>query len=86
MPEVSFQPVLVASRDDSEGQLVFADSYLIGVLVRLSSLHEAAAGSWFLEQAFGGLAGPAHPAFDDLDAARAWFERRLPLLRLTAPD
>ena len=47
---LQLQPVLVASEhNDSESQLVFSDGYLVAVLVRLSDLHQEAAGKWFLE-------------------------------------
>ena len=39
------QPVQVATNsDDAESRLVFADGYLVAVLVRLSEQHEDEAG------------------------------------------
>ncbi|HEX2558790.1 hypothetical protein [Phenylobacterium sp.] len=69
-----FLPVLVAAGDDGEGRLAFCDDKLVAVLVRLSAVHGQAAGRWFLEAAFGRLAGPTHPTFASLDEAQAWIE------------
>ena len=74
---LTLQPVEVASRHDSEGQLVFADGRLAALLVRLSPMHEAAAGRWFLEVGFEALGHPPSIDFADLDAALAWIEARL---------
>ncbi|MFC3077334.1 hypothetical protein ACFODL_04460 [Phenylobacterium terrae] len=78
-----FQPVLVATGEEGEGQLVFWEDHLVAVLVRLSALHDEASGRWFLEAAFGRLDGPAHPTFATLDEARSWIEAALrrPTLR-----
>ena len=75
---LQLQPVLVASEhNDSESQLVFSDGYLVAVLVRLSDLHQEAAGKWFLEARFGLISGPEEPPFANLDAAQAWIVQRL---------
>ena len=72
------QPVRVAtSSQDSNGQLVFADGFLVAVLVRLSDQHGADVGLWFLEAGFGLTAVMSAPLFLDLDAAQDWIERHL---------
>lgn len=62
---------------DTEGQLVFANAFLVAVLVRLSDDHEQDAGKWFLEAGFGQLDDPARPKFADLDEAQDWIQGRL---------
>jgi hypothetical protein len=62
---------------DEEGLLVFADDYLVAVLVRLSDEHGDAAGKWFFESGFGRLDDPHHPIFSDLDAAQKYISQRL---------
>ena len=75
---LTVQPVRVATGvEDEEGCLVFVESRLVAVLVRLSGLHGSAAGHWFFEHGFGRLDGPAHPTFEDIDAARTWIAGRL---------
>lgn len=72
------QPVQVALKsDDAEGQLVFADGFLVAVLVRLSEQHEADAGKWFLEAGFGPVDPLFPPLFADLDDAQGWIEQQL---------
>jgi hypothetical protein len=74
---LQLQPVQVATgSDDCESQLVFADGFLVAVLVHLSNQHEEA-GMWFLEAGFGLISGPEQPPFADLDAAQAWISQRL---------
>jgi hypothetical protein len=75
---LQLQPVQVATgSDDRESQLVFADGFLVAVLVHLSDEHGADAGKWFLEAGFGRLDHPNPPKFTDLDGAQAWIEQRL---------
>jgi hypothetical protein len=75
---LQLQPVQVATgSDDRESQLVFADGFLVAVLVHLSNQHEEEAGMWFLEAGFGLISGPEQPPFADLDAAQAWISQRL---------
>ncbi len=65
------QPVRIADGLDEEALLVFTDDQrLVAVLTRLSGLHGAVAGHWFLEAWFGRLDGSAHPTFANLDAAQ----------------
>ena len=72
------QPVQVATgSSDTERQLVFADGFLVAVLVRLSDDHGDEAGMWFLEVGFGRVGDPRQPKFADLDAAQAWIRDRL---------
>jgi hypothetical protein len=72
------QPVRVAtSSEDSDGQLVFADGFLVAVLVQLAGQHGADAGMWFLEVGFGLTAVRSAPLFLDLDVAQDWVERHL---------
>ena len=71
------EPVRLALRNDVEGRLVFGDDALLAILVRLSRGHEAGAGSWFLEVAFGRLEGRIQPIFADLAAAQSWIMERL---------
>ncbi|MCJ2069679.1 hypothetical protein MKK75_12915, partial [Methylobacterium sp. J-030] len=63
--------------DDTDGQLVFADGFLVAVLVRLSEQHDAFAGMWFLEAGFGLTAVRSAPLFANLDAAQDWIEGHL---------
>ncbi|TNC05219.1 hypothetical protein FF100_36015 [Methylobacterium terricola] len=72
------QPVPIATgSDDTESRLVFADGFLVAVLVRLSEDHGAEAGQWFLEAGFGRVDDPREHKFADLDEAQAWIQRRL---------
>ncbi|SEH88847.1 hypothetical protein SAMN02799636_04296 [Methylobacterium sp. 275MFSha3.1] len=72
------QPVQVATNsDDTESQLVFADGYLVAVLVRLSEQHDDTAGKWFLEAGFGPVDPLFPPLFADLDEAQAWILEQL---------
>lgn len=72
------QPVHVATGSaDQDSQLVFADGFLVAVLVQLSNDHDDAAGMWFLEAGFGPVDDPSPPTFADLDEAQGWIERRL---------
>lgn len=71
------QPVHVATgSSDTKSVLVFADDFLVAVLVHLSDDHEDAAGMWFLEAGFGPVDDPRPPTFTDLDAAQGWIEQR----------
>ncbi|MCJ2072529.1 hypothetical protein MKK75_27690 [Methylobacterium sp. J-030] len=75
---LSLQPVQVATKsDDAESQLVFADGFLVAVLVRLSEQHGADAGKWFLEAGFGPVDPIYPPVLTDLAAARVWILRQL---------
>ena len=72
------QPVQVATGSyDTEGQLVFADGFLVAVLVRLSDDHDDLAGMWFMEAGFGRVVTTALPLFADIDKAQSWIEQRL---------
>ena len=72
------QPVHVAAGGhDTESLLVFADDFLVAVLVHLSDDHEDDAGKWFLEAGFGRVDDRRQPIFDDLDEAQTWIEQRL---------
>ena len=72
------QPVQVATGSyDTEGQLVFADGFLVAVLVRLSDDHDDLAGMWFLEAGFGRVVTASLPLFADIDKAQSWIERQL---------
>ncbi|GJD52498.1 hypothetical protein OPKNFCMD_5264 [Methylobacterium crusticola] len=72
------QPVQVATgSDDTESQLVFADGFLVAVLVHLSDDHGDEAGMWFLEAGFGRVDEITPPKFADLEEAQAWITRRL---------
>lgn len=74
------QPVRVdTGSSDEECELVFSNSRLVAVLVRLSDDHEDEAGMWFLEVGFGRVDHPDPPTFADLDAAQAWIARQLAL-------
>ncbi|MGH1571361.1 hypothetical protein ACRAWG_12515 [Methylobacterium sp. P31] len=75
---LSLQPVQVATNsDDAESQLVFADGFLVAVLVRLSEQHGDDAGKWFLEAGFGPIDFLSPPPFADLGVARTWITRQL---------
>lgn len=74
---MTLQPVLMATSEDQEGQLVFVDGRLVAVLTRLSPLHGDQAGRWFLETGYGAAAGPQNPSFPDIDAALAWLTAQL---------
>ncbi|MDP4005991.1 hypothetical protein [Methylobacterium sp. NEAU K] len=76
---LSLQSVQVATKsDDAESQLVFADGFLVAILVRLSELHGDEAGKWFLEVGFGPVDPLCPPLFTDLDDARDWISGQLP--------
>jgi hypothetical protein len=72
---IELKPIEVASVD-REGQLILSDGVLVGVLVRLSSLHDELSGSWYLETGYGGLRDE-QLTFSNLDAARSWIGDRL---------
>jgi hypothetical protein len=72
------QPVRVATgSNDTAGQLVFADGFLVAVLVQLSEQHGADVGMWFLEAGFCLTSVMSAPLFLDMDAAQDWIERHL---------
>ena len=72
------QPVRVETGShDTVSQLVFADDFLVAVLVQLSDEHGDDAGMWFLEAGFGPVDGPDQPKLANLDEAQDWIERRL---------
>ena len=72
------QPVQVGTGShDTEGQLVFADGFLVAVLVQLSDEHGDEAGMWFREVGFGPVDDPRRPKFANLDEAQDWIMRRL---------
>jgi hypothetical protein len=72
------QPVQVATGSaDTESHLVFADGFLVAVLVRLSDEHEDEAGRWCLEAGFGRVDDPRAPTFADVDEAQTWIAHRL---------
>ena len=72
------QPVQVATgSSDTESHLVFADGFLVAVLVHLSDEHEDEAGRWCLEAGFGRVDDPRAPTFADVDEAQAWIANRL---------
>jgi hypothetical protein len=75
---LTLQPTRVATGDDEEGMLVFADDRLVAVLVHLSDENEIAPGDWYLEAGFGTrLDSLNHPTFASLDAAQDWIQQRL---------
>ena len=74
--KLELQRVRIATGSDEDGLLVFDGDRLVAVLVRLSDLHDDAAGQWFLETGFGPLDGE-HPSFVDLDHAQNWITARL---------
>jgi len=63
--------------DDTESQLVFADGFLVAVLMHLSEEHGDESGQWFLEAGFGRVDHPDPPKFADLNAAQDWITQRL---------
>ena len=83
---LALQPVRVETgTEDEEGCLVFADSRLVAVLVRLSNQHEGVAGHWYYEQGFGPFDGPAHPTFATIEEAQDWIEQRRSEARRSRP-
>jgi len=75
------QPVMVDAGEEGEGCLVFAEGWLVAVLVRLSDAREDAAGFWFLEKGFGKLDRPDPPVFSDLAQAEQWIKEHLEIRR-----
>lgn len=70
---VEFKPVVLHGRSrDNEGVLVFGGQQLMAVLARLSSIHGAQEGQWFVEATFSEIPTPVDRVFADLDAAEAW--------------
>jgi hypothetical protein len=77
---VHFRPVQVATGSaDQDSRLVFADGFLVAVLVQLSGDHDDTARMWFLEAGFGRVNTATPPTFADLDEAQGWIEQRLAL-------
>ena len=75
---LQLQPVQVATGSkDTESQLVFADGFLVAVLVRLSEEHADEAGRWYLEAGFGPVDDPHPPTFASVHEAQAWITHRL---------
>jgi hypothetical protein len=72
---LELKPIEVASVD-REGQLILFNGVLVGVLVKLSSLHGELSGRWHLETAYDGLRDE-RLTFADLDAAKQWINDRL---------
>ena len=71
-------PVCVdTASEDKEGMLVYSDTCLVAVLVRLSGEHDQLSGNWFLEHGFGSLQMPNPPTFSDLGAAQEWIAARI---------
>ncbi|WP_245291958.1 hypothetical protein [Methylobacterium tarhaniae] len=56
---------------------MFADSFLVAVLVHLPNDHEEDAGKRSLEAGFGRVDEPDPPTFADLEVAQAWTQHRL---------
>jgi hypothetical protein len=73
---LQMQPTRLAA-DDADGFLVFSDAGLVAILVRLSEIHEQAAGQWFLEAGFGQLDRHKHAIFPDLETAQNWIAERM---------
>jgi hypothetical protein len=74
------QPVHVGTGShDTQSQLVFADGFLVAVLVQLSDEHGLDAGKWYLEAGFGRVDHPNPPTFASLDEAQDWIAQRLAL-------
>ena len=71
---------------DEEGRLVFADGWLVAVLVRLSAQHGSLAGHWYYEHGFGPFNGPTHPIFATLEAAQDWMHQRQGRQSRPTPD
>lgn len=76
---LTLQPVRVSTgSDDTDSHLVFADGYLVAVLVQLSDQHGDEVGRWFLEAGFGRVESSARPpTFADLDEAQTWIIEQL---------
>jgi hypothetical protein len=72
---VELKSIEVASVDH-EGQLIFLDGALVGLLVRLSNLHGDLSGNWYLETGYGRL-HDERLTFPDLNAAIGWIDDRL---------
>ena len=72
------QPVQIATdSNDTKSHLVFADGFLVAVLVQLSDEFEDEAGWWFLEAAFGRVNDFRAPTFPNLEEAQDWITRQL---------
>jgi hypothetical protein len=73
---IEFRPIELLHEHDVVGRLVLIDGKLAGVLAQLSDAHGDSAGKWFLECGFGAL-GRCDTEFEDLGAARLWFEQAI---------
>ena len=60
---------------DTEGQVVFADGFLVAVLVRHSDQRDDLAGMWFLEAGFGRMTITALPCLPEA-RKRLFFGKR----------
>ena len=74
---LEFAPVKVAARENGPGMLVYADGWLVAVLVELSDIHKARAGCLFLESGFGYFSECEQPVFLDVLEAEEWFKSQL---------
>ena len=73
-----FEPVVVGHSDDVEGQLIFEQDRLLALIVRLSWIHGAHQGRWFLEACFIPKASsPPAAFFASIDEAEAWIQSQL---------
>jgi hypothetical protein len=67
---IGYQPITIAADHDNVGRLIMVGERLLGVLVRLDSLHQQYHGKWFLEAGFGKLADAAGTIFNTPECAR----------------
>lgn len=73
MPNIEIQRIKVNTGvPDEDGALVFADGYLVAVLVQLSAVHHHLEGQWFIELATGLTHSPPGAKFADLEGASDW--------------
>jgi hypothetical protein len=78
---LSFEPIkLDGNYGDDEAALVMRSGRLLAVVSRLGPEHGEAAGSWFVEKAFGIASDCPHEPFADKAAMEAW------LVSQTYPD
>jgi hypothetical protein len=73
---VELREIRIALEFDHDGRLILVDGLLVGVLVKLSQIHDELRGHWYLETGYGALKSE-QCTFADLDAATEWVVKRM---------
>jgi hypothetical protein len=73
---------LTSGEDDRDGQLIFANGELVGVLAQLNAwCHGKARGKWLIKAGFGAFSDGGPCIFESLDHFEQWVEQRILIAR-----